>query len=72
MLYNVPSRTGVNLLASTTLRLAEIDNIVGVNQAVGESGQVTQQVMSAAGTLAAHSDSLRKEVDKFLQTVRAA
>lgn len=48
------------------------DNIAGINQGVGETGQVTQEVMSAANVLATHSDSLRKEVDKFLQTVRAA
>lgn len=36
MLYNVPSRTGVNIETSTALRLfAEIDNIYGIKEATG-------------------------------------
>lgn len=41
MLYNVPSRTGVNLTAETCLRLAEIENIVAVKEASGDLAQVT-------------------------------
>lgn len=32
MLYNVPSRTGINMTAATVARLAEIDNIVAVKE----------------------------------------
>lgn len=40
VLYNVPGRTGVNMTAETTLRLArEFDNIVAVKEA---SGNITQ------------------------------
>ena len=40
ILYNVPGRTGVNMTAETTLRLArEFSNIVGVKEA---SGNITQ------------------------------
>ncbi|MCD7969221.1 MAG: 4-hydroxy-tetrahydrodipicolinate synthase [Alistipes sp.] len=36
LLYNVPSRTGVNMLASTTLRIAnEVPNILGIKEACG-------------------------------------
>jgi 4-hydroxy-tetrahydrodipicolinate synthase len=35
LVYNVPSRTGVNLLPETVKRLAEISNIVGVKEASG-------------------------------------
>lgn len=41
MLYNVPGRTGVNLQADTTLRLAEIDNIVAIKEASGDLEQIT-------------------------------
>lgn len=41
MLYNVPGRTGVNLQAETTLRLAEIDNIVAIKEASGDLEQIT-------------------------------
>ncbi|MBB6522793.1 4-hydroxy-tetrahydrodipicolinate synthase [Pseudoteredinibacter isoporae] len=36
ILYNVPGRTGVDMLAETALRLAEIDNIVGIKEATGD------------------------------------
>ncbi len=42
ILYNVPGRTGSNVLASTTLKLAEIDNIVAVKEASGNMGQIME------------------------------
>lgn len=43
ILYNVPGRTGVNMLASTTLRLArEFPNIVGIKEAAGSLDQVSE------------------------------
>ena len=43
LLYNVPSRTGVNMTAETTLRLAhEVPNILGVKEACGTVGQMMQ------------------------------
>ncbi len=40
VLYNVPGRTGVNMSAATTLRLAnEFENIIGIKEA---SGNITQ------------------------------
>lgn len=36
ILYNVPGRTGVDMLAQTVLRLANIDNIIGVKEATGD------------------------------------
>lgn len=35
LLYNVPTRTGCDLLPDTVVRLAEIDNIVGLKEATG-------------------------------------
>ncbi|MEE4254433.1 MAG: 4-hydroxy-tetrahydrodipicolinate synthase [Desulfuromusa sp.] len=48
VLYNVPGRTGVNMTAETTVRLAEIDNIVAIKEA---SGDVTQasEIIARAG-----------------------
>ncbi|MFO7831182.1 MAG: 4-hydroxy-tetrahydrodipicolinate synthase [Desulfuromonadaceae bacterium] len=48
VLYNVPGRTGMNVMAQTTIRLAEIDNIVAIKEA---SGDVTQAgtIISQAG-----------------------
>ena len=39
--YNVPSRTGVNILPETALKLSKITNIVGLKEA---SGNMTQMV----------------------------
>lgn len=36
ILYNVPSRTNVNIDLDTTLRLAQIENIVGIKDATGD------------------------------------
>jgi len=40
ILYNVPGRTGVNMAAETTVRLAEFSNIVAVKEASGDLTQV--------------------------------
>lgn len=42
ILYNVPGRTGSNMLAETTLALGEIDNIVAVKEASGDLSQIMQ------------------------------
>ena len=47
LLYNVPSRTSLNMTAETTLRLAEIDNVVGVKEASSDLVQITQIVDGA-------------------------
>ena len=47
LLYNVPSRTSLNMTAETTLRLAEIDNIVGVKEASSDPVQITQIIDAA-------------------------
>jgi len=40
VLYNVPSRTGINIACGTLARLASIDNIIGVKEASGNIGQM--------------------------------
>lgn len=41
MVYNVPGRTGANLLPETVARLAQVDNIVAVKEACGNMDQVS-------------------------------
>jgi 4-hydroxy-tetrahydrodipicolinate synthase len=41
MLYNVPGRTGSNMLADTTLRLSAISNIMGIKEASGNMDQIS-------------------------------
>ena len=42
ILYNVPGRTGCDLLPATVKRLAPIDNIVGLKEAKGELSRVRE------------------------------
>lgn len=41
MLYNIPSRTGVNMVPETVARLAEIDNIVALKESTGLMDQMS-------------------------------
>ncbi len=40
ILYNVPGRTGANMTAETTLRLAQIENIIAIKEASSNRGQI--------------------------------
>jgi 4-hydroxy-tetrahydrodipicolinate synthase len=44
ILYNVPSRTVTNMLPETTIRLSQVDNIVGVKEASGNLDAIAQIV----------------------------
>lgn len=47
VIYNIPSRTAVNLTADTQLRLAEIPNIAGVKEASGDMVQIARIIAEA-------------------------
>jgi 4-hydroxy-tetrahydrodipicolinate synthase len=42
LLYNVPGRTGQNLLPETVAKLAEINNIIGIKEASGNIDQASE------------------------------
>ncbi|MCJ7764025.1 MAG: 4-hydroxy-tetrahydrodipicolinate synthase [Dehalococcoidales bacterium] len=42
ILYNVPSRTVVSLSADTTIRLSQIDNIIGTKEASGNLSEISK------------------------------
>lgn len=47
ILYNVPGRTGVDIHNDTTLRLAQIDNIIGIKDATGNIERGTDLILRA-------------------------
>ena len=49
ILYNVPSRTVTSLAPETVVRLAQVDNIVGIKEASGNLEQVAKILSGAAG-----------------------
>ncbi len=56
ILYNVPSRTGCNILPDTIVRLVtEVENIVGVKEASGNIGQIARLAAKAGGKVDIYS-----------------
>ncbi len=56
ILYNVPSRTGCNILPETVVKLCtEVENIVGVKEASGNISQVTKLMSLAEGRVDLYS-----------------
>lgn len=43
-LYNVPSRTSINMLPETVARLAAVENIIGVKEASGSLQQISEVI----------------------------
>lgn len=41
-MYNVPSRTGLNIAPETCLSLSKVDNIVAIKEASGDLSQVAK------------------------------
>nr|MBF0220839.1 4-hydroxy-tetrahydrodipicolinate synthase [Desulfobulbaceae bacterium] len=44
IMYNVPSRTGINMLPATVARCAEIRNIVGIKEATADLNQISEVI----------------------------
>ncbi len=55
ILYNVPGRTGVDLLPDTVERLARIDNIVGIKEATGDPERAREIVQRCGGHMEVYS-----------------
>src|SRR5262249_45386083 len=58
VLYNIPGRTGSNILPETIARLAEIPTIVGIKEATGSLDQASQIAVSSRLTILSGDDSL--------------
>ena len=55
ILYNVPSRTGCNILPATAYRLSQIDNIAAIKEASGDISQIAELAHLCADTLDIYS-----------------
>ena len=56
IMYNVPGRTGVNMLPATAARLGkDVENIVAMKEASGDITQVADLIKMAEGTLDVYS-----------------
>lgn len=55
IVYNVPGRTGTNMVADTTIRLSKIDNIVGVKEASADLTQVARIVDGTSANFMVYS-----------------
>jgi 4-hydroxy-tetrahydrodipicolinate synthase len=49
VIYNIPSRTGVNMLPETMAKLAKLKNVVGVKEASGDMKQVAKIIELTRG-----------------------
>jgi 4-hydroxy-tetrahydrodipicolinate synthase len=58
VLYNVPGRTGVNMLPDTVAELAKVDNIVAIKEAAGSVDQVSRICAGTNITVLSGDDSL--------------
>jgi 4-hydroxy-tetrahydrodipicolinate synthase len=60
MLYNIPGRSGVNMLPETVIRLAEIPNVRAVKEAGGDLNQMSEIIANTPDDFALYSgdDSL--------------
>ncbi|MDM8565526.1 4-hydroxy-tetrahydrodipicolinate synthase [Candidatus Halobeggiatoa sp. HSG11] len=55
LLYNVPGRTACDMLPATVKRLAQIDNIIGIKEAVGDLTRIKDLVAIANDNFAIYS-----------------
>ncbi len=55
MLYNVPGRTGMNILPATAAQLCKTENIVAIKEASGNIEQITELVARCEGRIDLYS-----------------
>ncbi len=55
IIYNIPSRTGVNILPQTVKKLSKIKNIVGIKEASGNLSQIAELISILPQNFAVYS-----------------
>jgi 4-hydroxy-tetrahydrodipicolinate synthase len=67
ILYNVPSRTGCDLLPETVSRLADLKNIIGIKEATGDLDRGQQVINLCADRIAIYSGDDATALDLILK-----
>jgi len=55
MLYNVPGRTGINMVPETVEKLSEIENIVALKEACGSVNQTSEVIKRVKGKISVYT-----------------
>ena len=55
MLYNVPGRTGINMVPETVEKLSEIENIVALKEACGSVNQTSKVIKRVKGKISVYT-----------------
>lgn len=70
ILYNVPGRTAVDMLPETVIRLADIDNIVGIKEATGDLDRAKQLVQALGDRMDVYSGDDATAMEAILLGVK--
>lgn len=70
ILYNVPGRTGVDMLPATVGRLAEIENIIGIKEATGDLQRGREVLDVCAGRMVVYSGDDETAAELILMGAR--
>ena len=58
ILYNVPGRTGSNIHASSTIKLSKHSNIIGIKEASGDLGQISEIISNTKDFMVISGDDM--------------
>ena len=72
ILYNVPGRTGVDMLPATVGRLAEIENIIGIKEATGDLQRGREVLEVCAGKMVVYSGDDETAAELILMATAVA
>lgn len=66
ILYNVPGRTAVDMLPETVERLAKIENIIGIKEATGDIGRISDIIARCGSDFEVYSGDDATAMDAIL------
>ena len=70
ILYNVPGRTAVDMLAETVARLSQVDNIIGIKEATGNIDRAREIIRSCSDDFEVYSGDDATAMELILNGAR--